>query len=93
MYGDRFARYLEERQEEEDPKKRKFAYPPNLVVIDGGKGQLGRAVEAMDELGIDNVTTISLAKRMEEVFVPGALRSDPDPEVVRGALPAAADQR
>jgi excinuclease ABC subunit C len=71
----RFARYLEERSDGDDPKKRKFAYPPNLVVIDGGKGQLGRAVEAMDELGIDNVTTISLAKRMEEVYVPG--RADP----------------
>jgi excinuclease ABC subunit C len=70
----RFARYLEERNGD-DPKKRKFAYPPNLVVIDGGKGQLGRAVEAMDELGIDNVTTISLAKKMEEVYLPG--RSDP----------------
>ena len=70
----RFARYLEERNGE-DPKRRKFAYPPNLVVIDGGKGQLGRAVEAMDELGIDNVTTISLAKKMEEVYLPG--RSDP----------------
>jgi excinuclease ABC subunit C len=67
----RFARYLEERHEDEDPKKRRFSYPPNLVVIDGGKGQLGRAVEAMDELGINNVTTVSLAKRMEEVFVPG----------------------
>jgi len=71
----RFARYLEERDEGDDPKRRKFSYPPNLVVIDGGKGQLGRAVEAMDELGINNVMTVSLAKRMEEVYVPG--RSDP----------------
>jgi excinuclease ABC subunit C len=53
----------------------RFAYPPNLVVIDGGKGQLNRAVEAMDELGVVGVTTVSLAKRMEEVFVPGV--SDP----------------
>jgi len=65
----RFARYLEER-DEEGPRRR-FAYPPNLVVIDGGKGQLNRAVEMMDELGVENVTTVSLAKRMEEVFVPG----------------------
>jgi excinuclease ABC subunit C len=72
----RFARYREEQEKTvEDGKPRKFAYPPNLVVIDGGKGQLGRAVEAMDELGIDNVTTVSLAKRMEEVFVPG--QADP----------------
>jgi len=69
----RFARYLQQRSEEK-PSKR-FAYPPNLVVIDGGKGQLNRAVEVMDELGIDDVTVVSLAKRMEEVFVPG--RGDP----------------
>jgi excinuclease ABC subunit C len=69
----RFARYREEQNPppSQDGKPRKFAYPPNLVVIDGGKGQLSRAVEAMDDLGIDNVTTVSLAKRMEEVFVPG----------------------
>jgi excinuclease ABC subunit C len=71
----RFARYLEERDGTEEPKKRRFAYPPNLVVIDGGKGQLNRVVEVMQELGISDVTTVSLAKRMEEVFVPE--RSDP----------------
>jgi excinuclease ABC subunit C len=72
----RFARYLDETEPSEGAKKpRKFAYPPNLVVIDGGKGQLNRAVEAMEELGVDGVTVISLAKRMEEVFVPG----EPDP--------------
>ncbi|MGI8407211.1 MAG: helix-hairpin-helix domain-containing protein, partial [Actinomycetota bacterium] len=66
----RFARYLEEATVE-DGKSRRFAYPPNLVVIDGGKGQLNRAVEVMEELGIKDVMTLSLAKRMEEVFVPG----------------------
>jgi excinuclease ABC subunit C len=69
----RFSRYLAER-DEESPARR-FAYPPNLVVIDGGKGQLNRSVEVMDELGVDDVTTVALAKRMEEVFVPG--RADP----------------
>jgi len=64
----RFARYSDEADGE--PKKRRFAYPPNLVVIDGGKGQLNRAVEVMQELGVSDVTTVSLAKRMEEVFVP-----------------------
>ena len=77
----RFARYLEERHDS-DGKKRRFAYPPNLVVIDGGKGQLNRAAEVMDELGVNGVTVVSLAKRMEEVFVPGR----PDPIVIpRGA--------
>ncbi|MDQ3953061.1 MAG: excinuclease ABC subunit UvrC, partial [Actinomycetota bacterium] len=76
----RFARYLEETENVigPDPKQSKFAYPPNLVVIDGGKGQLNRAVEVMDELGVEGVTTVSLAKRMEEVFVPGR----PDPIVI-----------
>jgi excinuclease ABC subunit C len=69
----RFARSLE--PDQDGPRRYRFAYPPNLVVIDGGKGQLAAAVEAMDELGVQGVTTISLAKRMEEVFVPG--RSEP----------------
>jgi excinuclease ABC subunit C len=62
-------------EDEPEPKNRKFAYPPNLVVIDGGKGQLNRAVEELDELGVDDLEVVALAKRMEEVFVPG--RSDP----------------
>jgi excinuclease ABC subunit C len=64
----RFARSLE--QEENGARRYRFAYPPNLVVIDGGKGQLGAAVHAMQEVGVQGVTTVSLAKRMEEVFVP-----------------------
>ncbi|HWC14431.1 MAG TPA: excinuclease ABC subunit UvrC [Actinomycetota bacterium] len=68
----RFARFNEEAALEAGERNRRFAYPPNLVVIDGGKGQLNRAVEVMDELGVEGVTTVSLAKRMEEVFLPGA---------------------
>jgi excinuclease ABC subunit C len=71
----RFARFQEEREGKGSAGKSKFAYPPNLVVIDGGKGQLNRVVEVMKELGIEGVTVISLAKRMEEIFVPG--RSEP----------------
>jgi excinuclease ABC subunit C len=52
-----------------------FAATPNLVVIDGGKGQLAAALAAMQELELPRVAVISLAKRIEEVFVPG--RSDP----------------
>jgi excinuclease ABC subunit C len=69
----RFNRLLEEGGRplmDEAGQPRRFAYPPNLVVIDGGKGQLNRAVEVMDELGVEAVTTVSLAKRMEEVFAP-----------------------
>jgi excinuclease ABC subunit C len=52
-----------------------FAATPNLVVIDGGKGQLSAALAAMQELDLPRVAVIALAKRIEEVFVPG--RPDP----------------
>jgi excinuclease ABC subunit C len=48
-----------------------FAATPNLVVIDGGKGQLSAALGAMQELDLPRVAVIALAKRIEEVFVPG----------------------
>jgi excinuclease ABC subunit C len=73
----RFRRYLEESAQPlvEDgpdgkPVPRKFSYPPNLVIIDGGKGQLNAARRALEELGVDGVEICSLAKRMEEVFLP-----------------------
>ena len=71
----RFARYKRETENGETEKGRRFAYPPNLVVVDGGKGQLGRVVEVIDQLGIEKVFVCGLAKRMEEIFVPD--RSDP----------------
>jgi len=52
-----------------------FAAAPNLVVVDGGKGQLSAAVEAMRAYDLPRVAVIALAKRIEEVFVPG--RSEP----------------
>jgi excinuclease ABC subunit C len=55
-----------------------FAATPNLVVIDGGKGQLSAALAAMQELDLPRVAVIALAKRVEEVFVPGR----PDPIVL-----------
>jgi len=64
----RFLRYR--RGDSEAETNRKFAYAPNLVVIDGGKGQLSSVVEVMEELGIDDIAVCSLAKRMEEVFLP-----------------------
>src|SRR3954467_11775131 len=48
-----------------------FVATPNLVVIDGGKGQLSAALAAMQQLELPRVAVISLAKRIEEVFVPG----------------------
>ena len=58
-----------------DRYDKSFATCPNLVVIDGGKGQLGAAMEAMAAFDLPRVAVVSLAKREEEVFVPG--RSDP----------------
>jgi excinuclease ABC subunit C len=49
---------------------------PDLIVVDGGKGQLSSAVEVLDNLGIQNYNIIGLAKRLEEVFLPG--KSDPE---------------
>jgi excinuclease ABC subunit C len=48
---------------------------PDLIVIDGGKGQLNAAVEAAEKLGLDHIPIISLAKREEEVFLPGRAES------------------
>ena len=48
-----------------------FSRMPNLVVVDGGKGQLAAASRAMEELDLPRVAVIALAKREEEVFVPG----------------------
>ena len=52
-------------------KPRKFAYTPGLVVVDGGPPQVAAAQRALDELGIDDVPICGLAKRMEEVWLPG----------------------
>ena len=51
--------------------KPKFAYPPNLVVVDGGAGQVAAAAAALADLGIDDVAVCGLAKRLEEVWLPG----------------------
>lgn len=64
----RFRAYLAESGRPVTHKK--FAYPPNLVIIDGGKGQLSAARRALDELGVEGVELCSLAKRLEEVFLP-----------------------
>nr|WP_219465802.1 excinuclease ABC subunit UvrC [Nonomuraea rhizosphaerae] len=55
----------------ETGKPRKFAYPPNLVVVDGAGPQAAAAQRALDELGIDDVAVCGLAKRLEEVWLPG----------------------
>ncbi|MFB7122432.1 excinuclease ABC subunit UvrC [Kitasatospora xanthocidica] len=57
------------RDEEGRPKR--FAYPPQLLVVDGGQPQVAAARRALDELGIDDVALCGLAKRLEEVWLPG----------------------
>ena len=65
----RFKAYLAE-QRKPVTDQAKFSYPPSLVVVDGGAGQLGRAVKVLDELELD-IPVIGLAKKMEEVYMPG----------------------
>jgi len=55
----------------ETGRPRKFAYAPGLVVVDGGAPQVAAAKSALDELGIDDIPVVGLAKRLEEVWVPG----------------------
>jgi excinuclease ABC subunit C len=68
----RFTAYLSEKDLPAD-ERGGFSYPPGLVVIDGGKGQLGRASMVLEELGLD-IPVVGLAKKLEEVFVPGESR-------------------
>jgi excinuclease ABC subunit C len=65
----RLQGYLRERDLPVE-ERGKFAYPPSLLLIDGGTGQLGRAVKVLEELNLD-IPVIGLAKRMEEVYLPG----------------------
>ncbi|MGZ4459220.1 MAG: excinuclease ABC subunit UvrC [Nocardioidaceae bacterium] len=55
----------------ETGRPKKFAYAPGLVVVDGGPPQVAAAQRALDELGIDDIPVCGLAKRLEEIWVPG----------------------
>lgn len=63
---------------DDEGRPKKFAYPPQLVVVDGGQPQVAAARRALDELGIDDIAVCGLAKRLEEVWLPG----DDDPVVL-----------
>ncbi|MFI6643619.1 excinuclease ABC subunit UvrC [Streptomyces sp. NPDC050504] len=91
VIGRRFKRYLAEKEKtgewaddgavpepEDDGRPKRFAYPPQLVVVDGGQPQVAAAKRALDELGIDDVAVCGLAKRLEEVWLP----DDDDPVVL-----------
>ncbi|MGY1739376.1 MULTISPECIES: excinuclease ABC subunit UvrC [unclassified Blastococcus] len=79
----RFARHLKEEADRggqqgagtwdraaEEGRPRRFAYPPNLLVVDGGAPQVAAAARSLDELGVVDVAVCGLAKRMEEVWLP-----------------------
>ena len=77
----RFKAYLEERDQVSDTealatgerkRSKRFAYPPQLLLVDGGKGQLGVAERVLKNLGLETeIPVASLAKRFEEVLIPG----------------------
>jgi excinuclease ABC subunit C len=74
----RLKRLLDDRKENEAEvaelggKPSKFAYPPQLIVVDGGQPQVNAAQRALDELGIKDIALCGLAKRLEEVWIPGS---------------------
>ena len=78
----RFTAYLAD-LDKPVSERGKFAYPPSLVLVDGGPGQIGRAVEVLARLDLD-IPVAGLAKRMEEVYVPGQA----DPIVIPRDQPA-----
>jgi excinuclease ABC subunit C len=77
----RFKRYLSEQENdlkefnELGGSKPKFAYPPQLIIVDGGKGQVSAAAAALSKLGISDIALCGLAKRLEEVWLP----NNPEP--------------
>jgi excinuclease ABC subunit C len=74
MLRRRFTRLLQEQQVPATGRPRRFSYPPALVVIDGGRGQLARASLVLAELGL-SIPHVGLAKRLEEIYFPD--RPDP----------------
>lgn len=77
----RFVRHVHDAEHSppaEERKPRRFAYPPNLYVVDGGAPQVNAAQAVLDDLGVTDVAVIGLAKRLEEVWVP----AEPDPLIM-----------
>lgn len=72
----RLSAYVFERDQplaDKGEKPGRFSYPPQLLLVDGGKGQLGVAVQVLEELGLtDEIPVASLAKKFEEVYIPGS---------------------
>ena len=74
----RLSAYIKERDQpvnERGDRPGKFSYAPQLLLVDGGKGQLGVAEEVVRELGLEHeIPVASLAKKLEEVFIPGKIQ-------------------
>ncbi len=72
----RLRALLLERERGVEERRRRFSYPPQLLLVDGGKGQLGVALKVVEELGLEEeISVAALAKQFEEVYVPG--QADP----------------
>jgi excinuclease ABC subunit C len=69
----RFRRTVEEGEDETEGKKKdvSFSVTPDLILIDGGKGQLHAALDTLSEYGLDHLPIFGLAKQQEEIYVPG----------------------
>jgi excinuclease ABC subunit C len=80
----RFHRHLADTKPDAtaEQRPRRFAYPPNLFVVDGGAPQVNAAAAVLAELGIDDVAVIGLAKRLEEVWVPSEDGTALDPIIL-----------
>jgi excinuclease ABC subunit C len=69
----RLSAYIDERALPVSERTGKFSYPPQLLLVDGGKGQLNVAVRVLEDLGLDEeIPAAALAKRFEEVYLPGS---------------------
>lgn len=67
----RLKRHLEPEPAKDDEETRRFAYPPSLILVDGGPPQVAAAQRAFDELGVTDIALAGIAKRLEEIWLPG----------------------
>lgn len=67
----RLVRHLEPEPDTRDEDRRRFAYPPSLILVDGGPAQVAAAQRAFDDLGVHDIALAGIAKRLEEIWLPG----------------------
>jgi excinuclease ABC subunit C len=71
-YLDDPAAGMEANRSDGDPERKKFAYRPNLLIVDGGQPQVAAAQHALDDAGVTGITLCGIAKRLEEIWLPGS---------------------